>query len=69
MRMGECPTPDRHVAQQTQSVGTRTIGCPAIDSEPHEPPQTQSETGAVKFPQTMPMRMHTCIHHHVHSWS
>ena len=29
-----------------------------MDSEPHKPPQTQSETGTVKFPHTMPMPMH-----------
>ena len=35
----------------------RAVGCPALDSKPHKPPQTQSETGAVKFSQTMPMHI------------
>ena len=47
----------------------RVAGCPALDSERLKPPQTQSETGAVKFPYTMPMHMLTCIHNHVNSWS
>ena len=47
----------------------RTVGRPVLDSEPQKPPQTRSETGAVKLPRTMPMPMHTCIHHHVNAWS
>ena len=45
-----------------------TVGRPALDSEPHEPPQTRSETGAVKLPHMMPMHMHMCIHHQVNAW-
>jgi NAD(P)H-hydrate epimerase len=40
----------------------------ALDSERLKPPQTQSATGAVKFPYTMPIQL-TCIHNHVNSWS
>ena len=28
----------------------RVVGCPALDSEPHKPPPTHSEAGAVKVP-------------------
>ena len=45
-----------------------TVG-PALDTEPHKPPQTPSQTGAVKFPHTMPRHMHTPIHNHVNFWS
>ena len=41
---------------------------PALHSERLKPPQTQSETGAVKFPHTMPMHMHTRMHNHFDSW-
>ena len=37
-------------SQADYSSAGRVAGCPALDSEPHKPPQTQSETGAVKFP-------------------
>ena len=41
-------------------------GCPTLDSERLKPPQTQSETGAVKFPTHTQTHTHT---HHVNSWS
>ena len=28
----------------------RVAGCPTLDSEPRKPPQTQPQTGALKFP-------------------
>ena len=52
--MGVCPTPARHLASLTLVVGGLCRRLPRAGLGATRPPQTQSETGAVKSPLTRP---------------
>ena len=50
MGCGNVQQPTGTWPNRTRPAVARSVSCPVLDSESHKPPETQSETGTVKFP-------------------